>query len=725
MESTTNTNGNNQGMPTTLGTVSYVVSQSTFSGNSAANDAGTATNNDNIYGTITPIPNTPPTAVNLDNPTNSLLENTNTTDPIKLADISVNDDGEGINSLILSGTDAPSFFIQNNALYLNADTVLNYESKNAYNVTVNVDDPTVGNTPDASINYTLNVSDVNEAPTAIALSGNTIAENAVGVVIGNLTVTDPDTLNPAFRNNTLTVDDDRFVVDNGQLKLKDDVSLNYETIANGQLNLTVTATDAGNSSLTKSQAFVLNVSDVNEAPTAIALSANTIAENAAGAVIGNLTVTDPDTLNAAFGNNILTVDDNRFVVDNGQLKLKDGVSLDYEALDNGQLNLTVTATDAGNPSITKSQAFVLNVSDVNEAPAAIALSANTVAENAAGAVIGNLTVTDPDTLNAAFGNNILTVDDNRFVVDNGQLKLKDGVSLNYEAIANGQLNLTVTATDAGNSSLTKSQAFVLNVSDVNEAPTATGETVSTSKNTGNPVAKVTVDLNDNISDPDNNGLVGAKLSVTSTTNGTVALSDIDSDARLITFTPNAGFSGTASFKYTITDAGGLPSNEATVTVEVGDILSTGNKDQNVSGNEGNDYIAGGNAKDTIRGLGGNDTLYGNNGNDTLYGGVGTDILNGGKGDDVLYGGTGNDTLTGDNGADRFVLAAGEGKDTITDFIDGTDLLVLADGLSFGQLTISNSGSNTLISLINGGEQLAVLTGINASTINSADFITLQ
>lgn len=81
-------------------------------------------------------------------------------------------------------------------------------------------------------------------------------------------------------------------------------------------------------------------------------------------------------------------------------------------------------------------------------------------------------------------------------------------------------------------------------------------------------------------------------------------------------------------------------------------------------------------------------------------------------------------MTGGNGADRFVLAAGEGKDTITDFQDGTDLLVLAGGLSFGQLTISNSGCNTLIRLTNDGEQLAVLTGINASKITSADFITL-
>ena len=51
MQSTTNTNGNNQGMPTTLATVTG--SNITYSGNSAADDAGTATDNDNIYGTIT------------------------------------------------------------------------------------------------------------------------------------------------------------------------------------------------------------------------------------------------------------------------------------------------------------------------------------------------------------------------------------------------------------------------------------------------------------------------------------------------------------------------------------------------------------------------------------------------------------------------------------------------------------------------------------------------
>ncbi|MBD2518828.1 cadherin-like domain-containing protein [Nostoc sp. FACHB-973] len=66
MQSTTNTNGNDQGMPTVLGTINFVGS-STFSGNSAANDAGTLTNNDDVYGTQ--IPAAPTVSITAQTPT--------------------------------------------------------------------------------------------------------------------------------------------------------------------------------------------------------------------------------------------------------------------------------------------------------------------------------------------------------------------------------------------------------------------------------------------------------------------------------------------------------------------------------------------------------------------------------------------------------------------------------------------------------------------------------
>jgi Ca2+-binding RTX toxin-like protein len=56
---------------------------------------------------------------------------------------------------------------------------------------------------------------------------------------------------------------------------------------------------------------------------------------------------------------------------------------------------------------------------------------------------------------------------------------------------------------------------------------------------------------------------------------------------------------------------------------------------------------------------------------------------GGADDDILRGGAGNDQVTGGTGIDTFVLATGEGKDTFTDFVVGTDLIGLTDNLTFG------------------------------------------
>lgn len=106
------------------------------------------------------VPNQAPTAVQLDNVVTSIPENTSTTSPIKVADIVVTDDGLGKNNLTVTGTDAAFFEITGTALYIKAGTVLDYETQTSYEVSVNVDDPTLGGTPDASTSYTLMVTDV-------------------------------------------------------------------------------------------------------------------------------------------------------------------------------------------------------------------------------------------------------------------------------------------------------------------------------------------------------------------------------------------------------------------------------------------------------------------------------------------------------------------------------------------------------------------------------------
>ena len=91
-------------------------------------------------------------------------------------------------------------------------------------------------------------------------------------------------------------------------------------------------------------------------------------------------------------------------------------------------------------------------------------------------------------------------------------------------------------------------------------------------------------------------------------------------------------------------------------------------------------VIGGNDGTTLNGGASQDTVDGGGGDDTLNGFKGKDVLLGGKGDDILNGGIGNDELTGGNGKDVFVFEQNSGKDVVTDFQVGKDMLEIAKGL---------------------------------------------
>lgn len=142
-----------------------------------------------------------------------------------------------------------------------------------------------------------------------------------------------------------------------------------------------------------------------------------------------------------------------------------------------------------------------------------------------------------------------------------------------------------------------------------------------------------------------------------------------------------------------------------------DVLRGDNKSQSPGGKKGgDDLICGGTGSDHIGGKGGNDKLYGEAGDDKLWGDYG---------DDLLRGGFGNDRLKGDaygGGSDTFVLAEGEGTDTIVDFEVGTDVIGLADGLTFSELSFQGSKIRL------GSETLAVLSGVEATALSESNFV---
>ncbi len=112
-------------------------------------------------------PNQAPTAIALTNPLATIAENTSTANRIKVADVSVTDDGVGTNTLSAAGPDASFFEADGGALYLKAGTVLNRAAKPTYSVSVAVDDIGVGATPDAT--STLHTLTVTAAPAASPL----------------------------------------------------------------------------------------------------------------------------------------------------------------------------------------------------------------------------------------------------------------------------------------------------------------------------------------------------------------------------------------------------------------------------------------------------------------------------------------------------------------------------------------------------------------------------
>lgn len=381
--------------------------------------------------------NDSPTAINL-----SSLGVPEQIDGAVVGTISTDDQDTGDTHTYVISDDR--FEIVDGSLKLKAGNTVEYATEPSIAITIT-------STDSAGVEFT---QDFSLVVGSIQLSSNEFAENSDGAVLGTLSITDPDfTSNVTY---TLSGDDADFfeLVDN-QIKLKDGNSADLETKAT--YNLTISASDdAGNSA---SLSYSINVTNVNEQPTSITLSSSAFDENSTAATIGDLSTADVDSGDAhTYG--ISGTDSASFEVVAGSLKLKETLSADFES--KSSYSITVTSTDSG--GLTTSKDFELSVNDVNDAPSALSVANLLVNENADGALLDSIVITDEDASVETYTYTISGDDADSFEVVDGQLKLKTGVSFDYETKTSYSVTLTATDSD----SLSTSNDLTVTVNNLND-----------------------------------------------------------------------------------------------------------------------------------------------------------------------------------------------------------------------------------------------------------------
>ena len=210
----------------------------------------------------------------------------------------------------------------------------------------------------------------NTAPTNITLSTATVNENNVaGAGIINLTATDAN-IGEAFTYTLVAgtgdTDNASFTINGSSLQAV--ASFDFETKTSYSFRLKVT--DKGGLSFEKE--FSITVINVNEAPTALALTGTSVLENAAsGTAVGTLAGTDAD----AGDTHTYTLVTGTGSTDNASFTIT-GTTLSTAAVFNFEAKnsyaIRVRVTDAGGLSFER--AFTITVTDVNEAPTLTAIT---------------------------------------------------------------------------------------------------------------------------------------------------------------------------------------------------------------------------------------------------------------------------------------------------------------------------------------------------------------
>jgi hypothetical protein len=215
---------------------------------------------------------------------------------------------------------------------------------------------------DLAANDTNGLPDVFVTKLSGNLSSDSLAENnAANATIGTLSATDPDvgaTFTFSLATGTGDTDNASFSIVGNTLKITP--SANFEAKSSYSILVRVTDQDG----LTFDKPFTITITNVNEAPTDIALSLASIAENnAANATVGTLSASDPDassTFTYALVSGTGSTDNQSFTIVGNTLQTN--AVFDFEMKSSYAIRVRTTDQDG----LAFEKEFTITVTDVQE-----------------------------------------------------------------------------------------------------------------------------------------------------------------------------------------------------------------------------------------------------------------------------------------------------------------------------------------------------------------------
>jgi VCBS repeat-containing protein len=328
----------------------------------------------------------------------------------------------------------------------------------------------------------------------------------------------------------------------------------------GTNTITVTATDAQGGSV--SDAFDIDVANVNDAPIISSASVAKVDENASvETVVYTAQATDSDATDT-ITYSLSGEDSGLFTIDASTGVVNLNSSADFET--KASYNINVVATDNGVGTLTDSQAVIVTVSNVNEAPVITSLASASIDENVKpDSAVYKATSTDVEGETVLYS--LSGTDADKFTIDTstGEVYIKS--SPDFETKNN--YSIDVSAQDISgfrSGSPATEKTITINVNDVNEAPViGSGDTASVAENAPTSTLVYTATASDVDSD-----------TITFSLSGTDADAfAIDASSGAVTLKTSADFETKSSYSIDViaTDDGtGTLTDIQAVTVSITD-----------------------------------------------------------------------------------------------------------------------------------------------------------